>query len=147
MCIHNLFCNNQYSGISTTMARRFRFFEYKISIINFISNISLSIEYTDQEGYFGLFESCKYKHPNGLNQTQTDLDLVSFYPRYSRLVCEGTWTSIQTSVNPASTFFIGFSALITLLCIAMFLVLFLFVNPSIVFTICGVLQLISSNFL
>jgi hypothetical protein len=47
-------------------------------------------------------------------------------------------------VNPASTFFIGFSALITLICIAMFLVLFLFINPCIVFTLCGSLQLVSS---
>jgi hypothetical protein len=48
-------------------------------------------------------------------------------------------------VNPLATFFVGFSAFISLVCIACFLVLFLFINPAIVFSICGVLQLISGK--
>lgn len=114
-----------------------------INIVVFLQPWLGDSEYTEQEGYFGLFESCKYHTPN-----HTDLsEFVTYQYRYARIVCDGTWTTIQTSVNPASTFFIGFSALITLICIATFLVLFLFVNPCIVFTICGVLQLISSKHL
>jgi hypothetical protein len=97
---------------------------------------------TDREGYFGLFESCKYMHK--VNNLTEIADHIPHYSQYQRLWCQGTWTTIETSVNPASTFFIGFSALITLICIAMFLVLFLFINPCIVFTLCGSLQLVSS---
>ena len=87
---------------------------------------------TEKEGYFGLYESCTYKS-QGSN------------PNNHRVVCEGSWASISSSVNPTATFCIGFSALINLVTIAAFLVLFLFVNPGIVFTICGILQLFSSN--
>ena len=118
-----------------------------INIVVFLQPWLGDSENTPREGYFGLFESCRYHtHRNVHNGTESN-ELDNYFLHYQRLVCEGHWTNIQTSVNPASTFFIGFSALITLLCIATFLVLFLFVNPSIVFTICGVLQLISSNLL
>ena len=87
---------------------------------------------TEKEGYFGLYESCKYTQ-QGSN------------PNSYRIICEGTWASISSSVNPTATFCIGFSALINLISIAVFLVLFLFINPGIVFTICGILQLFSSE--
>lgn len=92
-------------------------------------------EDTEKEGYFSLYEACKFETTNipGMQATTT-------------LNCNGSWTYLQSAVNPVATFFIGFSCLINLLCIATFLVLFLFVNPAIIFTICGVLQLISSNF-
>lgn len=89
----------------------------------------------DKEGYFGLFESCKY---------QSNSQTATTSPLNYRLVCEGSWTALSTAVNPIATFSIGFSALVNLVCIASFLVLFLFINPSIVFTICGILQLTSS---
>ena len=112
-----------------------------INIVVFLQPWLGDSQYSDQEGYFGLFESCKYKRHN-----HSEIhELAMYHSKYSHFECEGIWTTIQTSVNPASTFFIGFSALITLICIATFLVLFLFINPCIVFTICGVLQLISSK--
>ncbi|CAF1022901.1 unnamed protein product [Brachionus calyciflorus] len=103
----------------------------------------------DKEGYFGLFESCKYvsgdKYKTSTthkNEVEDSKDTTNYY-----LLCEGSWTSIATSLNPIATFSIGFSALINLVCIASFLVLFLFMNPSIVFAICGILQIISSMFM
>lgn len=93
----------------------------------------------DKEGYFGLYEACKYQNINP--STEMPIFTLSNY----RLVCEGSWTSLSTAVNPIATFSIGFSALVNLLCIASFLVLFLFISPSIVFALCGALQLISSK--
>jgi hypothetical protein len=96
-------------------------------------------EETKKEGYFGLFEACKFysiEHSGSLEK-----------PTFSyRFICDGTWANLLTSVNPLATFAVGSSALVNLVCIACFLVLFLFMNPALVFTICGVLQLISSKF-
>jgi hypothetical protein len=97
---------------------------------------------TKKEGYFGLYESCKYIIINpALTNTNDKLAIYNY-----RLQCDGTWSSISTALNPIATFAIGFSALINLVCIASFLVLFLFVKPSVVFSICGIMQLVSSIF-
>lgn len=101
----------------------------------------------DKEGYFGLFETCKYvSTPNyrEISEKITNDQEINKVSNYY-LVCEGSWTNLPTALNPIATFSIGFSALINLICIASFLVLFLFMNPSFVFAICGVLQIISSN--
>ena len=60
-----------------------------------------------------------------------------------RFACQGNWKILHTSVNPAATFFIGISALLNLLTIGTFLVLFLFINPTIVFSACGFTQALS----
>ena len=103
-----------------------------INIVVFLQPWLGDTNQTEKEGYFGLYEACTYK-------------IVGSNDKNYRLVCEGTWASISSSVNPTATFCIGFSALINLVSIAVFLVLFLFVNPGIVFTICGILQFSSSK--
>ena len=131
-----------------------------INIVVFLQPWLGDTEETTREGYFGLFESCKYtsngnKNVNFNIEYEKDIlarvtappgaaSIPSFVQSY-KLTCEGSWSNIATSVNPSATFFIGFSALINLVCIACFLVLFLFINPEFVFTLCGVLQLISSK--
>lgn len=138
-----------------------------INIVVFLQPWLGDSEETANDGYFGLFESCKYKlinqnlniftHSTGNGESEKSLikNLLNEITASSnhlsgdssrRLVCEGSWSNIATSVNPSATFFIGFSALINLVCIACFLVLFLFISSAFVFTLCGVLQLISSDY-
>jgi LHFPL tetraspan subfamily member protein len=112
-----------------------------INIVVFMQPWLGDTELTEKEGYFGLYEACKYEI--------TNYQVVGATPQVrseSKLVCEGSWTALATAVNPIATFFVGFSCLMNLLCIAVFLVLFLFISPPIIFTICGALQLISSKF-
>ena len=117
-----------------------------INIIVFLHPWLGSTEQTDKEGYFGLYESCVYDIDNSTKIILTDSDSAS--PQFNyKFFCDGNWKIISTSVNPAATFFIGISALLNLICIATFLVLFLFVNGTLVFTLCGVLQLVSSKLL
>ena len=114
-----------------------------INIVVFLQPWLGDTPQTKKEGYFGLYESCKYVIINPALTNTNDKLLIYNY----RLQCDGTWSSISTALNPIATFAVGFSALINLVCIASFLVLFLFVNPPVVFSICGIMQLISSNFI
>lgn len=138
-----------------------------INIVVFLQPWLGDSDETENNGYFGLFESCKYKRiDTSLSKNNILLSSATIYNEKqenknlienlineitassnsisgTRLVCEGSWSNIATSVNPSATFFVGFSALINLVCIACFLVLFLFINSAFVFTLCGVLQLIS----
>ena len=91
-----------------------------------------------RQGFFGLYESCKYENFL-IDEKQTLYGLESYFTTT-------TTPKVHFRVNPAATFFVGISVLSSLLCIGFFLVLFLFVNPTIVFTLCGVLQSISSKF-
>jgi hypothetical protein len=117
-----------------------------INIVVFSQPWLGSTSETEKEGYFSLYESCVYDSENSTMQIVLS-DLGEPIPQLSyRFFCEGNWKIIATSVNPTATFFIGISALLNLICIATFLVLFLFINPSIVFTICGIIQLFSSKF-
>lgn len=82
-------------------------------------------------GYVGLFQLCEF---------------VQFG---SERVCDGQFQhfeTILTSAFRASTFFIGVSCLIIMLCILLFL-LFLCVYATYVYIICGVLQVISTIFM
>lgn len=162
------------------------------TIINIVIFVQPWLGDPDDQGYFGLFESCKYQniyisssnqHPsyessqqqgsrvnddvNFYNQNPYELHLTttttvapsvvstSSYHYFTppvinhdyRFLCDGDWRILSKALNPTATFSIGFSALLNLLCIACFLVLFLFVSPMIVFTICGVLQLLSAFFM
>ena len=77
-------------------------------------------------GHFGLHSYCI--------STVTDLDFD----------CQGTWTNFKTILNApfaVATFFVGFSALLILICLALF-VLFLFVRARIVYFICAIIQVI-----
>jgi hypothetical protein len=112
-----------------------------INIVVFMEPWLGSTEYTEKDGYFGLYKSCRYE----TNSYQIIGGSTPSMKTETNLVCDGHWTYLQSAVNPVATFFIGFSSLVILICIATFLVLFLFINPSIIFTICGVLQLISSK--
>lgn len=78
-------------------------------------------------GHFGLYSYCI--------STISDYDFD----------CRGLWMNFGSILNApfaVSTFFVGFSAIIILLCLLLFL-LFLFISPRIVYFICASLQLIS----
>jgi hypothetical protein len=114
-----------------------------INIVVFLQPWLGDGEGAKKEGYFGLFEACKYyniEHHTFLTPG-SEKPLLTY-----RFICDGTWANLFSSLNPIATFAVGSSALINLVCIACFLVLFLFMNSSLVFTICGVLQLISSKY-
>lgn len=131
-----------------------------INIVVFLQPWLGDGEEARKEGYFGLFEACKYysiEHHLGAGGLPSSVaaaaagmstsSVVIEKPLYTyRFICDGTWANLFSSLNPLATFAVGSSALVNLVCIACFLVLFLFMNSSLVFTICGVLQLISSLF-
>ncbi|XP_074649857.1 LHFPL tetraspan subfamily member 3 protein-like [Tubulanus polymorphus] len=78
-------------------------------------------------GYFGLFEYCE------------------LYQTGHELKCTGRFDDFTTILHPAfkaASFFVGFSALLILICICCML-LFLFMSTSLVFMICGVMQVIA----
>jgi len=77
-------------------------------------------------GHFGLYSYCI--------STISDYDFD----------CQGTWTNFGTILNAsfaAATFFVGFSVLLILICLGLFL-LFLCVRARFVYFICALLQLI-----
>jgi len=79
-------------------------------------------------GYFGLYHYC------------IQAEGATF-----ELLCSGSFDdfdTILTSAFQAAAFFVGFSALIVLLCL-LCMVLFIFVNTAIVFNICGWFQIVS----
>lgn len=83
-------------------------------------------------GYFGLYEYCE------IFQTGNQLAGQNIY-------CEGRFddfSSILSVSFRAASFFVGFSALITLVCICCML-LFFFMSASVVFMICGWIQIVS----
>ena len=80
-------------------------------------------------GYFGLYEYCE------------------LYQSGTSLYCTGRFDDFDTIISPyfkAASFFIGFSALLTLICVLCML-LFFFMNASIVYIICGFIQIGSGN--
>lgn len=86
-------------------------------------------EESPQVGYFGLFSHCIRNGP------------ASTYE------CEGEFTDFSTILSgsfQAAAFFVGFSALLFLICIACFL-LFFILNTATVLQICGWMQAISGN--
>ena len=77
-------------------------------------------------GHFGLYSHCI--------STTSDYEFD----------CRGTWTNFATILNPpfaVATFFIGFSALLILICLAVF-ILFLFIRARIVYFICASIQIV-----
>ena len=77
-------------------------------------------------GHFGLYSYCV--------STTTDYDFI----------CEGTWTNFGTILNAsfaAATFFVGFSVLLILICLGLFM-LFLCLHAQIVYFICASIQII-----
>ena len=115
-----------------------------INIVVFTQPWLGSTEVTEKEGYFSLWESCVFDNSSNVIFSDLGMPIRNAYTDY-RFMCNGNWKLMWTSVNPAATFFVGMSALLQLICIATFLVLFLFVNPTIVFTISGVFQAVSSK--
>jgi hypothetical protein len=82
-------------------------------------------------GHFGLYSYCI----STINDYEFD--------------CQGLWLNFGKILNApfvAATFFVGFSALLILICLALFL-LFLFVRPRLIYFICAFLQMICSIFL
>lgn len=80
-------------------------------------------------GYFGLFEYCQ------------------FYEAGGTLICKGRFDQFYTILTDefkAASFFVGFSALVILICICCML-MFFFVNASYVYVICGFLQVLSGE--
>ncbi len=78
-------------------------------------------------GYFGLYEFCEL---TGTGRS---------------LMCTGRFDDFGSILNAefkAASFFIGFSALIILICVCCML-LFFFMNASVVYTICGWIQIAS----
>lgn len=114
-----------------------------INIVVFLQPWLANTTSADKEGYFGLFESCVFDNQSRVIFTDLGMPVRNAHSEY-RFFCEGNWKILWTAVNPAATFFVGISALLNLICIATFLVLFLFVNPTLVFTICGALQGLSA---
>jgi LHFPL tetraspan subfamily member protein len=77
-------------------------------------------------GHFGLYSYCVS------TTTDTEFD------------CQGTWTNFGTILNgpfAAATFFVGFSVLLILICLGLF-ICFLFLRARIVYLICGIIQVI-----
>ena len=81
-------------------------------------------------GYFGLYEYCE------------------LYQSGTTLYCTGRFDDFDTIISPyfkAASFFIGFSALLILICVCCML-LFFFMNASIVYIICGFIQIGSGKY-
>jgi LHFPL tetraspan subfamily member protein len=77
-------------------------------------------------GHFGLYSYCVS------SITDHDFD------------CHGTWTNFNTILNASfavATFFVGLSALLILICLALF-ILFLFLRAQVVYFICATIQII-----
>ncbi len=77
-------------------------------------------------GHFGLYSYCV--------STVTDYDFD----------CRGTWTNFGTILNApfaVATFFVGFSILLILICLGLF-ILFLFLRARLVYFICALIQII-----
>jgi hypothetical protein len=77
-------------------------------------------------GHFGLYSYCV--------STVTDYDFI----------CQGTWTNFATILNApfaVATFFVGFSVLLILICLALF-ILFVFLRARLVYFICALIQII-----
>jgi hypothetical protein len=77
-------------------------------------------------GHFGLYSYCV--------STVTDHDFD----------CRGTWRNFGTILNApfaVATFFVGFSILLILICLGLF-ILFLFLRARLVYFICALLQII-----
>lgn len=110
-----------------------------INIVVFTNPWLGSTEATEKEGYFSLWESCVFDNSSNVIFTDLGMPVRNAYTDY-RFECQGNWKLLWTSVNPTATFFIGISALLNLLCIGTFLVLFLFINPTIIFMACGLTQ-------
>lgn len=75
-------------------------------------------------GHFGLYSYCV--------STVTDYEFD----------CQGTWTNFNTILNApfaAATFFVGFSALLILICLGL-LTFFFFLTARSVYLICGLIQ-------
>lgn len=82
-------------------------------------------------GHIGVFQYCK---PDSA---------------YQRYVCDGSFTSFNSILNDAfraTTFFCGVSALLMLIVVAALLLFFCF-KKTIVFYLCGILELISAVFM
>jgi hypothetical protein len=82
-------------------------------------------------GHFGLYSYCV--------STITDYDFD----------CQGTWMNFGSILNApfaVATFFVGFSALLILLCLALF-ILFLFLRARLIYFICAFIQIICAIFL
>jgi hypothetical protein len=76
-------------------------------------------------GHFGLYSYCI--------STTTDYEFD----------CQGTWRNFGTILNApfiVSTFFVGFSALLILICLGLF-ILFLFLRARLVYFICALIQI------
>ena len=76
-------------------------------------------------GHFGLYSYCV--------STTTDYDFD----------CQGTWTNFSTILNApfaVATFFVGFSILLILICLGLF-VLFIFIRARLVYFICALIQI------
>ncbi|CAF0750669.1 unnamed protein product [Rotaria sp. Silwood1] len=79
-------------------------------------------------GHFGLYSYC--------------ISTISDY----EFDCQGTWTNFRTILNvpfAVATFFVGFSALLILICLLLF-ILFLFLRPRFVYFIGAFIQIICS---
>ncbi|UJR36088.1 hypothetical protein I4U23_028823 [Adineta vaga] len=79
-------------------------------------------------GHFGLYSYCI----STINDYEFD--------------CQGTWMNFNTILSApfaVATFFVGFSALLILICLALF-TLFLFVRARLVYFICSLIQIICS---
>ncbi|CAF4880588.1 unnamed protein product [Rotaria sp. Silwood1] len=77
-------------------------------------------------GHFGLYSYC--------------VSTISDY----EFDCQGTWTNFGTILNApfaVATFFVGFSVLLILICLALFIV-FLFLRARLVYFICALIQMI-----
>jgi hypothetical protein len=77
-------------------------------------------------GHFGLYSYCV--------STITDSDFD----------CQGTWRNFGTILNApfaVATFFVGFSILLILICLGLF-ILFLFLRARLVYFICALIQII-----
>ncbi|CAF2664538.1 unnamed protein product [Rotaria sp. Silwood2] len=77
-------------------------------------------------GHFGLYSYC--------------VSTISDY----EFDCQGTWTNFGTILNApfaVATFFVGFSVLLILICLALFIV-FLFLRARLVYFICAIIQMI-----
>ncbi|CAF0889955.1 unnamed protein product [Rotaria sordida] len=81
---------------------------------------------SSRAGHFGLYSYCV--------STITDYEFH----------CQGTWTNFGTILNTpfaVATFFVGFSALLILICLGLFII-FLFIRARLVYFICALIQMI-----